>query len=311
MAIKEEFIKVCKTKHKEYYESIGYLFNEDGVCFIKSTDLKRSNYNITAICDICLEERKVPLNYYSSKCKKCKNITIRTTKDEINYNLIIDKIIKIKWSPSTRSHYESFGYIFTKIGNEFEVDIKHVQKCSNIKVNAKCIDCEIVRQIKLNDFKTICSLCRMKKLNSNRTTESRRVSSKKAWDSSSEQYKLSVINRLRSFKGEFASNWRSERTINERLSDRNSIYTIEWAKKVKNRDNYTCQVCFDNRGGNLVSHHLMSWKHYPELRQDLNNGVCLCVDCHKKFHKYYGIKHVTKDMFYEFKKIVEFEVYIK
>lgn len=57
-----------------------------------------------------------------------------------------------------------------------------------------------------------------------------------------------------------------------------------WRTAVYERDNYTCQEC--NRRGNVLlnAHHVKPWATYPELRFDVNNGMTLCVDCHKRVH---------------------------
>jgi hypothetical protein len=57
----------------------------------------------------------------------------------------------------------------------------------------------------------------------------------------------------------------------------------KWRKAVFSRDNYTCQIC-GVRGGRLSGHHIKGWAKYPELRYDLNNGQCLCYDCHMELH---------------------------
>jgi len=54
---------------------------------------------------------------------------------------------------------------------------------------------------------------------------------------------------------------------------------MAWAKAVKVRDNYTCQIC-GKRGGYLESDHIKSWKDYPKLRYRISNGRTLCKPCH-------------------------------
>ena len=38
--------------------------------------------------------------------------------------MLLSKTIKIKWNSRTRKYYELKGYPYTKMGDEFEVDIK-------------------------------------------------------------------------------------------------------------------------------------------------------------------------------------------
>ena len=76
--------------------------------------------------------------------------------------------------------------------------------------------------------------------------------------------------------------------------------SIKWSKQIMERDNYTCQTCGDNKGGNLNAHHLNAWNAFPEERFDLDNGVTLCVDCHKEFHKMYGRGDNTREQFDEY-----------
>ena len=53
---------------------------------------------------------------------------------------------------------------------------------------------------------------------------------------------------------------------------------LEWAIAVKERDNYTCQIC----GGTeyLNSHHVVD-KKFKEFKWDVKNGITLCAGCHK------------------------------
>jgi hypothetical protein len=57
-----------------------------------------------------------------------------------------------------------------------------------------------------------------------------------------------------------------------------------WRRAVFERDNYTCQRCGDNQGGNLTAHHVKEAELYPELRHDIANGVTLCEQCHATVH---------------------------
>ena len=57
----------------------------------------------------------------------------------------------------------------------------------------------------------------------------------------------------------------------------------KWRQAVFERDNYTCQEC-GQMGCVLNAHHIQSWKDFPELRYDIDNGVTVCVSCHYKIH---------------------------
>ena len=69
----------------------------------------------------------------------------------------------------------------------------------------------------------------------------------------------------------------------EEYTRRNDGGYNEWRNAVLERDN-VCQLC----GGwkRLEAHHLFNYKHYPDLRTDVGNGVTLCQWCHQKFHSY-------------------------
>lgn len=79
---------------------------------------------------------------------------------------------------------------------------------------------------------------------------------------------------------------------------------IEWAKIVKSRDNYCCQIC-DKNGGDLNAHHMFSWDQYHDLRYDIDNGVTLCHKHHMDFHNRYGFGQNTKEQFEEYAGICE------
>ena len=63
----------------------------------------------------------------------------------------------------------------------------------------------------------------------------------------------------------------------------------EFCSEVLKRDNYTCQLCdAKHKNGfrpNLCAHHLKSYKDYPKLRRDIDNGITLCEKCHILIHQ--------------------------
>jgi hypothetical protein len=88
----------------------------------------------------------------------------------------------------------------------------------------------------------------------------------------------------------------------ERWTARHDLEQRQWAKRVKERGNYTCQVC-SQKGGKLVSHHLFSYSVYPDLKNEDSNGICLCVKCHNEFHQWNGgaVKPCTSESFFEWR----------
>ena len=88
---------------------------------------------------------------------------------------------------------------------------------------------------------------------------------------------------------------------NSRFSDPRYI---DWALKVKKRDDYTCIIC-NIRGEELNSHHMNSWDAHPDDRFDIENGSTLCKNCHESFHKIYGHGKNTKFQFKEFEKFAK------
>lgn len=56
----------------------------------------------------------------------------------------------------------------------------------------------------------------------------------------------------------------------------------DWAKKVKERDKFTCQHCGIKDKDKLQSHHIIPWEDSEELRFIVENGLTLCRSCHTK-----------------------------
>jgi len=82
-------------------------------------------------------------------------------------------------------------------------------------------------------------------------------------------------------KGEKSHFWKGGiHPIN--LLARKSIKYKLWRESVYKRDNFTCVLCGDNKGGNLQADHIKPFYKYPKLRFSLKNGQTLCIFCHRK-----------------------------
>jgi 5-methylcytosine-specific restriction endonuclease McrA len=60
----------------------------------------------------------------------------------------------------------------------------------------------------------------------------------------------------------------------------------DFVKSILERDNWTCNRCGISKFNTLYPppiqvHHINSFYHYPELRLEPSNCICLCKPCHK------------------------------
>lgn len=96
-------------------------------------------------------------------------------------------------------------------------------------------------------------------------------------------------------QGETHTNWKGGIA-----KDRHKVGTIEykkWVSGVFARDKWTCQAC-GVRGVYLQAHHIKSWARYPDLRFSLDNGITLCVPCHKLTDNFAGKKQKNENLWY-------------
>lgn len=105
--------------------------------------------------------------------------------------------------------------------------------------------------------------------------------------------------------------WRNDLTDEDRKNSKNRNESPEYNKFIRTvikRDDCKCFYCGKTKNNHMVVHHLYSYANYPELRTDINNGVCLCEDCHRLFHFIYGRGNNTKEQFEEWcNKKVDFK----
>jgi len=107
-------------------------------------------------------------------------------------------------------------------------------------------------------------------------------------------------------KGENNYNWKGgANTVYEAI--RKCFEYRQWRSDVFTRDNFTCQMCGDNRGGNLHAHHIKPFSKIIQKYEittfeealeceelwNLNNGITLCKKCHIKIHKQLKNKELT------------------
>lgn len=85
-------------------------------------------------------------------------------------------------------------------------------------------------------------------------------------------------------------NWKGGIT-EKHLLMRNSPNAKKWRMEIFERDNWICQHC-NQRGGNLEAHHIKSWRKYPALRFEINNGITYCAPCHSINDLYRNYKNV-------------------
>jgi len=89
--------------------------------------------------------------------------------------------------------------------------------------------------------------------------------------------------------GEKNPNWKGGLTKREEtLAHRLRVELKNWAKKILERDNYTCQKCgvrFREKEAMEV-HHIKPVSKHPSLVLDIENGITLCKNCHYKTESY-------------------------
>lgn len=59
----------------------------------------------------------------------------------------------------------------------------------------------------------------------------------------------------------------------------------KWRDIVLLRDKFTCRRCGSTR--QPTCHHIVPKQHNSEFTYDPNNGIVLCDECHKEWHKLY------------------------
>lgn len=67
-----------------------------------------------------------------------------------------------------------------------------------------------------------------------------------------------------------------------------------WSKKILEVNDHRCDKCGETEK-KLNAHHLDSYAKNPSKRYRIDNGIPLCIDCHKEYHSKYGKIALRKD----------------
>jgi 5-methylcytosine-specific restriction endonuclease McrA len=90
------------------------------------------------------------------------------------------------------------------------------------------------------------------------------------------------------FRKENHPRWKGGIRLNDAML-RSSEEMKKWRRAVLKRDSFTCQDCGDfghtDHRLKLHAHHIITFYENKELIYDVNNGITLCVKCHKNKHK--------------------------
>lgn len=237
--------------------------------------------------------------------------------------MLITKNTTIKWNSANKKHYEQLGYVYTGIGNLFQVKVKDLSKGSHFKVEYKCDYCGGLYDIeyrkylyKLADSETKKDCC--KKCIGHKSNEGffnkhgyfiGKTNIQKSLATVKLRYGVDNINDIegvwqkhvdfgKTLKGSKSPTWKGGITPKHLLL-RSTFEYKEWRRQVYKRDRYVCQCCF-KKNTKLNAHHILSFSDNVDERLNINNGITLCEECHINFHKIYGKGKNTKEQWNEF-----------
>jgi 5-methylcytosine-specific restriction endonuclease McrA len=224
--------------------------------------------------------------------------------------MIITKFVYLTWWGNVIKFYSKLGYS-GKTREKVKIKVTDLLPKSDTIVERKCEICGKVEKVRYSlAYKSpnYCNHCIKTKIlvgeNSSNYKDSSRskciVCGKEISKYKNYKYCKSCFGKIHSGSNHYR--WKKDRS---EIIRRNGSMS-KWSNKVKERDKFTCQICGlideNNKNKSLVSHHIMSFDENKELMYDLDNGICLCKNCHKEFHKLYGYGKNNKIQFNEFKE---------
>jgi len=279
----------------------------------------KSNKKIDKACRTCKKDFIVPSNqpnkkfcsrqcFYNRTIQKGKNspqykkITIKCDYCNKNYDEFPNKLKKINNHFCTRECYNKYQTNKAKVTTTFI--IKYCAICNNEVKRTKAefknrpsknyycsIKCrDISKRTIHGGFKPLTKECKYCNKKFTITSKNKRTVKYCSIECRQESYKSGEEHHL--FKKELSRDYRSR----HRLFPEVAI----WRKTIFERDQYICQLC-NKKGDKLNAHHFENYSSNKEKRFNIDNGVTLCVKCHKQFHSKYGVVRNNKKQFEEFK----------
>lgn len=140
-----------------------------------------------------------------------------------------------------------------------------------------CLECKKEFSFTRNINRKFCSLSCYHKNMIGKPQSHPNAKGRKVWNKGLKLPQLSNINHPRYIRD------RSQLAVKKNGEEyRNSPASRDWSRAVKVRDSWVCQIKDEQCSGRLETHHILSWKEYPQLRYDINNGITLCHAHHPR-----------------------------
>ena len=221
--------------------------------------------------------------------------------------MILTTEVEIIWWGNGAKFLKSLGFSGSP-KEKFLVPISLLPSKSDKKVERKCELCGKIEKMKYHEaikHKKYCAKCyRSKILIGKNNPKYKEISHNYCIDCGKEITPFKNYTRCKKCFGKYNSGKNHYRWIEERsLKKKRNGNMQRWSLKIKEKFKHTCVIC--NSKTNIVAHHLDGVSTDPNKMYDENNGICLCEECHKKFHKEYGYGNNTKEQFEEFYKITK------
>lgn len=301
---KGDLCKDCRylligDKQKLKYADVEQMFKDNG-CRLLSTEYEYAHKKLAYIAQ-CGHKNKVAFDKFKygigRVCTKCSK-SIRYEYDYV-YETFLNEECRLL-ETEYKNCKTPMKYI-TQCGHESYITFDEFQNSKTTP--KKCRECLEIKKYTINDIRQMLSENGCKLISETYITDT--PISYIAICGQKKKIKFQKFmagqgrycNKCARPKGENHHNYNSSLTDEERIESRDLFEVIKWRRDVFARDDYRCQKCYDDKGGNLNAHHINGYNIDVENRFNINNGITLCGKCHNDFHKQYGFGNNTESQF--------------